>query len=241
MERRHIRLTLSLLMLLALAWPVSFVHATTVTRDVKAFTDAQGSTFEVVPPVGDFIGWTSCAEEKAAVVDYAGVAARYLISEGRDLHTTMAGSVVERPLASGQVEVTVNLHTKNALSWVIPYDCDDTVTNQFGENPLLFGYRAPQVLAGAKPALGDSHLVVVFTMDAGRPMPDLTIDVLGGQRPDVALVSIYFTASATGTLANGTPAHATVVQTGILFRSKFLGATADGFPAERVALQPIGR
>lgn len=106
----------------------------------------------------------------------------------------------------------------------------------------MFGYRAPQVLAGAKPALGDSHLMVVFKMDAGQPMPDLTYDMFAVPRPNLELVSIYFTASATGTQVDGTAARMTLVQTGIMLRSKnWYGATADGFPAKRLLLQPIGR
>lgn len=238
MVRRRIRLTLSVLVLLALAWPVSFAQATTTIHDIAAFTDAQGSTVQYVPPVGDFFAWSACGVGRAAAVDYAGVAARYLKAHGVDLHTTMTGSVVERPLASGKVEVTVNLHTKNALSWVIPLDCVNPGDFPYRDNPLLFGYRAPQVLAGATPALGDSHLLVVFKMDAGQPLPDL----LDGSRTDVELVSIYYTASATGTFADGTPARLVVVQTGILARSKkWANPPADGFPAERVELQPIGR
>lgn len=44
--------------------------------------------------------------------------------------------MVERPLADGRAEVTVILHTKNALTWVV--DGDD-----FANGELLFGHRVP--------------------------------------------------------------------------------------------------
>jgi hypothetical protein len=63
----------------------------------------------------------------------------------------MDGIVRERPLADGRAEVTVNLHTLNALTWV-----SDSGSSFPG--PLLFGQFAQDVCNSADVALGDSHL-----------------------------------------------------------------------------------
>ena len=215
-------------------------------RPIAEFVDAQGTTFVFVPPVGDFVGWVGAVAAPpgyAASVDYAGLADEYL---GGLLGTTTGGSITERPLGDGRAEYTVNLQTSNALAWAIPFDPTSTA-NQFGENPLLFGYRAPEVGAGAEAALAGSHLQVVFRHFAGAPMPDLTRDLFVAPDPDLELVSISFQASAAGPLRalfgvpEGTPGRCAVTQTGVLFRGPFRGATADGFPAERVDLRAVGQ
>jgi hypothetical protein len=159
----------------------------------------------------------------------------------------MTGRVTERQLRNGKVQVTVILHTRNALTWVIPYDCNNPGDFPFLDNPLLSGHRAPDVLAGAPPALGESELQVVFKTAADQPLPDLTYDLFVNPRPDLELVSISLWANANGELhalaglgPDGTPGRTVVVQTGVLFRGPFKGATADGFPAERIDLHATG-
>jgi len=64
-------------------------------------------------------------------------------------------------------------------------------------------------------------------------------------RPGQEVRVISFRATASGPLRanfgvpDGTPGRAVVTQTG-LFMSKWKGATADGFPAERVDLYVLG-
>lgn len=226
-----------------------------VHRPISDFVDAQGTTVTFVPPVGDFIGWTSL-EGLGASVDYAGVSDRYLedLLGERRLGTTTRGGITECLLDDGNALVTVILHTTNALTYVIPLPPRvPRVAFPWRDNPLLFGHRTPEVAEGAEPALAESHLQLVFKGVPGGPMPDLTRDL--GAPPlipmvPIDLISINFRANATGPLragltdvpwSEGTPGRCIVSQTGILSRTHWMGATADGFPAELVALRVIGR
>jgi hypothetical protein len=83
----------------------------------------------------------------------------------------------------------------------------------------------------------------------GAPLPDLVNWlVLGNAAPGQELVSFYLDGNATGPLhalaglgPDGTPGRCIVSEIGVLFRGPFKGATADGFPGERVELHAIGR
>jgi hypothetical protein len=233
--------------------------AQTVHRPLSDFLSAQGSVSVFnccAPMVPDYIGWTRpfstpAADQRLALVDYAGVGNNWLVANGYpSLGTTISGNITERPLADGRAEVTVNLHTRNALAYVLPYDVAGPI-NQNQINPLLFGFKPQDLLADSdkQPALGQSHLQVVFKNPApGASLPDIVnAFVLGNTVPGQELVSFYFNATATGGLraASGFPEGATgrlkVVQTGILFRGPFKGATSDGFPVEVVELHRVGQ
>jgi hypothetical protein len=117
-------------------------------------------------------------------------------------------------------------------------------------NPLVFGSRPQDLLADPDldSALGESHLKVAFKNPSpGAPLPDLiNLLVLGTAAPGQEPISIYFNATATGQLRvasgfpEGTPGRLKVVQTAVLFRGPFKGATTDGFPAELVELHRVG-
>jgi hypothetical protein len=149
---------------------------------------------------------------KFVLVDYAGlVNATY----GGVFGTQITGTVVERPLRDGRAQVTVNLDTTNALTWVA--ECCD-----FANGTLLFGHRAPEVLAGADAALGDSFFHISFTNTApGAPLPDL-IQLFSAPAPGQQIQEFVFHATADGTLRSafgvpdGTPGKVTVSQTGNL-------------------------
>ena len=227
-------------------------------RPLSDFLSAQGtvSVFNCcVPPVPDYIGWTRPSstppvDQRLALVDYAGVGNAWLVSNGYpSLGTTISGSITERPLADGRAEVTVILHTTNALAYALPFDLGGPI-NQNQLNPLLFGFRPQDLLADPtkQPALGESHLKIVFKNPApGAPLPDI-VDafVLGNAAPGQEPISLSFRANATGKLRaasgfpEGTPGRLIVSQTG-LFMTQFKGATADGFPAEIVELRRIGQ
>jgi hypothetical protein len=191
--------------------------------------DGMGGCFLFVPPVANFLGWYDPAAELAASVDYAGLAVAHA---GGAYSTETTGRVTERPLKDGRAEVHVRLHTKNALSWVV---------DGFDFNgPLLFGHRALDVAAGAEPALGESLLHIKFINTApGDPLPDL-IKLFVEPELGQELIFMSFYAQADGPLADGTPGRVQVVQTG-LFMTAFKGATADGFPAERIILRAVGQ
>jgi hypothetical protein len=229
--------------------PVPGAAAQASQRPISDFLSQQGTTELFTQPQDDQIGWSSPVSQvpgRWALFDYTNQAAE----AGLALGTTLQGSVLERPLPDGRAEVTVNLHTQNALAWVIHLDPNGPPT-QFNTNPLLLGYRAQDLLAdpSKRPALGDSHLTVVFKNPALRaPLPDLVVCFVVSGCPGVELVSISFHGRATGPLhveaglgPTGTPGEVIVTQTGVLFRGPFRGATADGFPAERVELRRIGQ
>jgi hypothetical protein len=219
------------------------------------FPDGSGGCVTFVPPVANFIGSSnntqdtprqrSAKRKLCASVDYAGLADNKGVSFG----TTMDGTVTERKLSDGRAEVTVRLHTKNALTWVIEgrvkeNDCD------FAEGPLLFGHRLNDVLPpfNKDAALGDSFLQVVFINPMpGHPLPDL-IQLFGFPEEGQQLRSFSFYASADGTLRaafgvpEGTPGRAHTVQTGILFRmTPSTPFKVDGFAAEQINLKPTGQ
>jgi hypothetical protein len=203
--------------------------------------DGAGGCLLFVPPVANFIGWGVTGETKWASVDYAGLANRPfdcgdgMTGGANPFGTITDGMVLERPLDDGRAEITVVLHTRNALTWV---------ANENFLGPLLFGHRVCDVLQGADASLGDSHLLVVFYNPApGAPLPDL-MELMVARFAD--FVSISFRSEAAGTLraafgvVDGTYGRAIVSQTGTLFRSGWHGATADGFPAELIHLRVAG-
>lgn len=183
-----------------------------------------------VPPVDNFIGWTDPALAIAASMDYAGLADA---CAGGAFGTEMSGSVTERPLADGRAEVHVRLHTTNALTWVAEGDFN---------GPLQFGQRleACGEPPGMEAALGSSLLHVTFINTApGAPLPDL-IQLFVAPEAGQEVVKLSFHGHADGSLADGTPGRVTVTQTG-LFMTAWQGATADGFPVERINLQAVGQ
>lgn len=198
-----------------------------------------------VPPIKNFEGWGTPKNTAQcptgiplASVDYAGLADQYLTSLGKPLGTATSGTITESPLSGGGYEVTVNLHTKNALAWA---GCDPngtTVSFNFATAQLFFGNRAPQVAQGAPAALATSQLQLKFTeLNKGDPMPDL-LQLLAAPGPGQNLETMKFYATANGELhaafgvTDGTPGHLVVAETATL---KTTGkAAADAFTAEEI-------
>jgi hypothetical protein len=243
---------------------IARVHAfQTRQRPLADFINAQGTTTCFTPPAPAQLGATSDPDKgpvRFALFDYTGkVAALLQNMYGISLGTTVTGTVTERPLADGRVEVTVNLHTRDALAWAINLDLSIPQASQFNNNPLLFGARAQDLIANPSttPALGDIHLRIVFKNTApGAALPDLVCINSGPDCPTVAPCPAGFEidffmveANATGPLhaASGFPEGSTgrldVVQTGLIkpaISNGFKGALSDAFPAERVDLRQIG-
>lgn len=207
----------------------------TTKRTIEEFVAAQGTfcfpngtapCLLFVAPLENFLGWTSPTQSRAASVDYAGIADRYIrqqTSNAQSLGTTFEGTVTERELTGGGVLVSVNLKTTNALTWVA--DGFD-----FAGGTLLFGVRAPQVLAGATPVLGTSHMTLDFTLaNSGDPMPDL-LQLLAAPEPGQQMQRMTFEAKAT---SGSTRMH--VVQVGD-FQANSHSPNWDGYPAEKVDL-----
>jgi hypothetical protein len=214
--------------------------AGTTHRPIAEFVDAQGTfCFDdgaggctiFVPPVENFVAWTDTKHFLGASVDYAGLSD---IPLGGSLGTAFSGTISERTLQDGSVIINVRLHTTNALTYVIPFDFNSS-ENQFGENPLIFGTRASDVLAGATPALASCQLDLEFTNSApGLPIPDFE-QLLFAAEPGQQILSVRFQATANGTFADGTPGKVQVIEKAILDNG-FHGAVGDGFPAELINL-----
>jgi hypothetical protein len=166
-----------------------------------------------LPPVPNYVGWgglqrgdQACTFEpgdicRFALVDYAGIAARFIEARGGpDLGTSFGGTVKERPVDKGLVEVTVRLVTRNALIFVSElstYDVQTGPKSIFLTSPLLFGARPLDVLDGRKPALGSSVFEVTYIDKPGAPFPNL-LALLTGPGPE--LKSYEFRAVTTGRL-----------------------------------------
>ena len=146
-------------------------------RPLSDFINAQGTTACFTPPAPAQFGFSSDSDKPPVhfgVIDYTGLTARYLLNFGINLGTTVSGTVLERS-PDGRALVTVNTHTKNALGWAIAFDPNGPPT-QFNSNPLLFGYRAQDLIAqpGLTPALGDFS----FTLNSPTRLPAARFQIL---------------------------------------------------------------
>jgi len=245
----------------------NFAQGGVTMRPIEDFVSAQGTfciddgsggCFLFVPPVANFVGWDTAQEVppqrgnvqplRCASVDYAGLANAKIeeLSGGAiSFGTTVSGTITERPLADGRAEVSVLLHTRNALTWVASGGDNDTC--DYATDLLLFGHRVPDVLAGADAALGESFFQVKFINTApGAPLPDLEQLFFAPEPGQEFPTFIFLSAQADGTLrenfgvTDGTPGRAEVTQTGLLM-TKFKGATGDAFPGERINLMVTGK
>lgn len=196
-----------------------------------------------VPNNPNYNGWgvapttPFCQYFTTAAIDYAGVINNWLIQNGHpSLGTTTSGSVTEKRMPDGSGQVTVELSTRNALSWG---GCDPNF--DFATATVLFGNTPNAVLAGATAALGSSHYRAVYSeLQYGvAPLQDL-IKVNYGLN-GYKWISQQFFSSSSGPLhsaflgvPNGTPGQMVVVQNGT-FNTVGKGAI-DGFTAERVQI-----
>ncbi len=228
----------------------SVTLAKTVQRPISDFVNAQGLTTYFVPPALDFMGWYAVTDNGVllASVDYAGLSDRYLNGA---LGTTFSGTVIERPLPDGRARVTVNLHTRSTLVYIL-----DGTTGGFADATLLFGNRTHDVANGAAPALGDVHFEFEFiNTEPGAPLPDIMWAQYGLWLPDLPLlppgypwpgfdyISIRINATADGPLheaaglgPEGTPGHGKVVQVNLRPKAQHFGANGDMWPVEMITL-----
>ncbi|MDH5287500.1 MAG: hypothetical protein OEX23_12825 [Betaproteobacteria bacterium] len=220
---------------------------------LSAFLDTQGSQNVYIPPVPDYWGWvapapgvktpaTSYVGGNAGSCDYAGLANDWLIEQGHPgLGTSFSGSVTERALGDGRILVHVDLRTVNALTFGMRITAPDF--GDFATDPLIFGARAQDVLAGATPGIGDCHASFAW-----KQLPGDLVDFNHPPWDDgyFEIVNLSFRANAKGPLTalagygpDGTPGHLVISQTGF-FRTSFKGATFDAFPAEFVEVRATG-
>lgn len=137
-------------------------------RPISDFLSVQGTTAVFNDPVPDQIAWTDpITTNYMAQFDYAGLANAWTEAESGgtvSYGTTTSGTITERPLADGRAEVTIILHTQNALTWAV--GCPPCFDPHL--SPVLFGNKAPDALATGDMALGDCFLHVVHQPGARR-------------------------------------------------------------------------
>jgi hypothetical protein len=230
-------------------------------RPIEEFIEAQGQFCLVdpvggecpeegqfVPPIDNFLGWVDPADITGVSMDYAGLADEWITEESGgaiSFETEFSGQVKERVLKDGNTQIDVVLHTKNALTWAFQSESLDTI--DFANDPLIFGHRAPEVLNGATPALGDLTFKVTILTDQppGSDLPDLlNIFFLAPEGTSISRVS--FVGHATGPLQeefgveDGATGRLQVTQIGLLDLAGGNGAVADGFPVENIVIRQIG-
>lgn len=225
-------------------------------RPLSDFLSTQGSQNIYIAPVPDYWGWVAPAPGvktpapsyvggNSGSCDYAGLANHWLVfTMGRpdlNLGTSFSGSVTERALGDGRILVQVELTTRNALTFGLRVTFPDF--GDFATDPLIFGARAQDVLAGAIPGVGECHASFAWKQYPG-PLVDF---VHAWDQPGFEIVNLSFRANASGPLTAlaglgpaGTPGRLIISQTGFV-RTTFKGATADAFPAEFVEVRAVGQ
>lgn len=193
----------------------SCVHAT--SRPLSHFLDVQGTLNDppqFFPPVRDYVGWAGGNGINFALVDYAGLADKYIKAQtGNSIGTTVNGFVLECTLPNGRAQVTIKLLTTKALGFA--QSIQDLADNSFDflNTPVIFGAKAQDIINGAKPSVGVISFSTTFTLSSpGANLPDLTDVVFN---PVVyAPVKISFKSTTFGKCSNGTKARLDVHQTG---------------------------
>jgi len=207
----------------------------TVHRPLSDFLSTQGTTSVFIPPVPDYSGTSDPALNIFALIDYAGLAAQWLVDNGGpSLGTTVDGTITERALNDGRAMVTLHIRTTNALSWAIE-------GFEFATAPEIFGNRAQDVLLGAEPALANSVFRFEFINTApGAPIPDLVVALALGMPPPGFELRFYgFHCVALGPLPDGEPAQMVDTQTGVFFPNG-QPFEFDVFPAEHIFIHAVG-
>ena len=163
--------------------------SSTTVLPISAFLAQQGHDAFFTSPTGvpDAQGWSNSILDPGAtpadptrllLVDYAGVAARWLNQNyGINLHTTVSGFVTETPVgSSGLMEVSLDLEATNALTWVA--NINGINANAKGSvltMPLELGYRADELVGHPErhAALSNLHMQETWVENVGADLPDL--------------------------------------------------------------------
>jgi hypothetical protein len=144
------------------------------TRSLDEFLDAQGSTIQFFPPVPDYLGWGGGDPVTFGLIDYAGLAADYLLEQGVNLGTEVRGVITECVLTDGSAQLTVALVTDNAMGFA--QDVDALIANgfDFANTDTILGNKAVDIAAGEPAAVGSAEVYLSFRMSApGDPLPDV--------------------------------------------------------------------
>ncbi len=189
---------------------------------LSSFISAQGTSSRFFPPVQDYVGWTDHAPTVFALVDYAGLANKWITQRtGHSLGTEVKGFVrickLTTPAPNGNTaQVTVDLFTSRALGFEMLI-ADLPRNPPYTSTPTIFGSTAQGVVFKHKqPALGSSTLSTTFTIPSiASPLPDfLNVSGNGSISPKLfAPIRLSFASEVDGTCANGKPATLRVHET----------------------------
>jgi hypothetical protein len=166
-----------------------------------------------------------------SVIDYAGAREREL---GLSFGYSATGSVAVRSLPDGTGEVSVNVQFTNALT---------RVSNSNGD--LILGYIFASLPGDPSlvPGLSSGRVQAKYIVPDPES-PELNLFTVAFS-PGNTLTQLKFNSDGSGPLrsafgvAEGTPGSCVVAETGI-FTTNGGGATADGYPAERVDVSVVG-
>jgi hypothetical protein len=161
------------------------------------YPDGLGGCWHSQGPQPQMLGFQDDAQNRCAIVDYAGVIDRWLETESGGaitLGTTVTGTVKEHRLQDGTPEISVRLVPTNALVFVVA-GC-----NGAGFGPLLFGRSPTEVLAGATQSLGDITFVTEYIVPVlGLPFKDL-VELFVFPVPGEGIKEVFAHADAHGEL-----------------------------------------
>jgi hypothetical protein len=208
------------------------------SRPLFDFLDAQGTLNDppqFFPLVKDYSGWADGNFTTFGLVDYAGLADKYIKAQtGHSLGTTMEGNVIERRLVDGTAQITVVLSTKRALGFA--QSIADLINSNFDflNTPTIFGAKAQDVVTGKDAAVGPVTLLTTFSISApGAALPDF-LDVINNPA-QYAPVKFDFTSTTVGMRPDGKKAILHVHQVGSTDAQKVLN-----FSIEKVEVVDAG-
>ena len=196
---------------------------------------------QYIPAHRSYLSFTAPAQDRAAVVDWLGISGVYLRDVcGVDLGTTTTGSVTARNVKDGQVLVSVQGHTRNAIAFVV----EDPTLNSFSP-AIVFGAREADVCSGAAPSLVDVTFSIDYYTDAAHPIVDNQYfgnppSAGGFPDDDFTFRLLMLQVHGEGTLVDGSPARLIINQRGI-FQNHRKDSSFDGFAVEFIDLHPVGR
>lgn len=184
-------------------------------RPLSDFLETQGTLNnppQFFPQVKDYVGWAGDNGVNFALIDYAGLANKYIKANGGpSLGTKVNGFIIECHLPDGRAKVTVTLLTTKALGFA--QSIQNLIDNNFDflNTPTIFGSKAQDVTNEARPSLGPVVFSTTFTILApGAPLPDF-LDVVNTTNYAPAKYS-FKSATFEKCSNNKTKAHLTVHQ-----------------------------
>ena len=184
------------------------------TRPLSDFLDAQGTTSFFFPPVQDMLAWTDAGFVTFALVDYAGLADKYVQEEtGKSLGTRVQGTVLECPTNDNRAKITVVINTSKALGFAQSIDALIASDFDFVGTPTIFGVKAQDVVYdGATPALGPAEFhMSFFIAEPGAPLPDIR-PAFQDNEPDVRPITVDFRSTTVGALPGGRAKASMIIQ-----------------------------